>query len=695
MKTFRKALFFFVFFSFFADSFAQNPSKKIRVPRFADDALYSFSGNDKNSSYASEFLENLNRYTDYEFVFVDMDRKDIIKKLNDGVIDLIPFMGTEGDPLHEVLFSSIPSAIGSTVLASNRICDMERLRIGILTHAPKSLKEKIFRYAESQEIDATYFYYDTDTDLFADLYAGNIDVFATIDLAIPPDFTVLATIENTFFYFAVSPRNSDLYKVLDDSLSTYFLLNPSFLSSLRSKYVHSARYSVNAFSPKEEKYVRKHKTLRIAALENQPPYCSFVKGEFHGIIIDQISEIARASGLSVVYEKASSYLAAVEMVKAGKADALYAVSDLLTKSDLDYIKPTSPLLSQKFVCLCQNEKLLEKNAVFVEIRGVQYAKDYLDRNYKVTDVVSVDTSEACVDLIRKNENYFTLLPSSEADYYKNKNILRPLSVSKMGYYTSISLGLSRTSKPELASVLDKSIFKLTSSMFENFMEKNEVFFNQAVKRQRFWLKLLLGVAVSSLLIAIFLFAILETRRRKDKQIKYAMNLANRDSMTGLFNHIAFEKKVSGILAHQEENEIGVFVMIDIDDFKKVNDTLGHAKGDYVIVSVANILISTFRSGDLKGRLGGDEFAVFMKAVSDMEAVKHKMRILQIAIKEYFEKNSLGINVTCSIGISWCKGKPENASFLKIYKAADEGLYKVKKSGKNAFSIVNMNAVPDE
>ena len=688
-------MFFFVFLSSFALIFTQNSSKKIRVPRFADDALYRPGGNDKTSSYATEFLENLNRYTDYEFVFVDMERKDVIKKLNDGMIDLIPFMGTEGDPFHEVLFSSIPSAIGSTVLASNRVCDMEKLRIGILTHAPKSLKEKIFRYAESQEIDATYFYYATDTDLFADLYAGNIDVFATIDLAIPPDFTVLATIENTFFYFALSPRNSDLYKLLDASLSTIFLLNPSFLSSLRSKYIHSARYSVNALSPKEEKYVSAHKTLRIAAVENQPPYCSFVNGEFHGIIIDQISEIAKTSGISVVYEKASSYAEAMQMVKTGRTDALYAVSDLLVKSDLDYIKPTSPLLSQKFVCLCQNEKLLEKNAVFVEVRGIQYAKDYLDRNYKLAGIVSVDTSEECVELIRKNENYFTLMPSSEADYYKNRNLLRPLSVSKVGYYAAISLGLSRTCLPELASVLDKSIFTLTTSMFENFMVKNEIFFSQSVKRQQFWFKVLLGVAAFSLLAAIFLFAILETRRRKDKQIKYAMNLANRDSMTGLFNHIAFEKKVCGILSHQEENEIGVFVMIDIDDFKKVNDTLGHAKGDYVIVSVANILISTFRSGDLKGRMGGDEFAVFMKAVSDMEAVKHKMRILQIAIKEYFEKNKLGINVTCSIGISWCKGKPENASFQKIYKAADEGLYKVKKSGKNAFSIVNMNAVPDE
>ena len=89
-------------------------------------------------------------------------------------------------------------------------------------------------------------------------------------------------------------------------------------------------------------------------------------------------------------------------------------------------------------------------------------------------------------------------------------------------------------------------------------------------------------------------------------------------------------------------------------------------------------------------MGGDEFAVFMRNVSDLEAVKHKMQVLQNTIKDYFEKSGLEIKVTCSIGLSWCRGKQDENAFREIYKAADEGLYQVKKSGKNAFSIVEMN-----
>ena len=373
------------------------------------------------------------------------------------------------------------------------------------------------------------------------------------------------------------------------------------------------------------------------------------------------------------------------------------MNELLIKADLLSIKPTSSLLSQKYIVLCSDPEKLSEDSLFVCIKGKQYSKEFLDKNFSVRKSLDLDTPEEAFAFLEKNRNSFMLMPQQQAEYYINSRLFTKLKIVNEGYSVSVSLGLSRRLQPELAGILDKSIYTLTTSMFENFMERN-MDMNQSVSA--FIKKHLLLFCASSFLFvlvlasAIFLFVLFETKRRKDRQINHAMNMANRDSMTGLFNHIAFKKKVTGILTHQEENEIGVFVMIDIDDFKKVNDSLGHAKGDYVIVSVANLLISTFRGGDLKGRMGGDEFAVFMRNVSDIEAVKHKMRIFQIAIKDYFEKSELEIKVTCSIGISWCKGKQEAGSFSKLYKAADEGLYQVKKSGKNAFSIVSMDALPD-
>ena len=674
-------------------AFSLSEEKKVvKIPRYDYDALYEKHGNDNETSYVSEFLENLNRYTDFTFEYIPIERKDLIPALESGVIDVVPFLGREADAKNEFLYSDIPTAIGSTVFASNRMPDMDNLRVGILNHAPQTLKEKVFFFVKNQGITASYFYYDTSEELIADIYNDKIDVFTTIDFTIPNDFFVIATIETTFFYLAATEKNQVLFDSFNSSLSTLFLLNPSFLSTLRGRYIPSARYSINRLSPKEQNYVRKNKYIRVAAVMNQPPYCSLIDGEFRGIIIDQINTIAKTSGLSVAYVPAYSYLEAMNLVRWGEADLIYTVNELLIQSDLASIKPTSPLLSQKFVCVSNTGYKENEPLVFVEIRGMQYSKDFVDSHFSGLTTISVDTSQECFALIESNKNYITFLPYLEADYYLRTHLLTNIAIRSESYSVSVSLGISRRLESELAAVLDKSIYTLTTSMFENFMERNmeaNPTLVSFIKKHLVLFCILVAIFVLVLATAIFLFVIIETKRRKDKQIQQAMNMANRDSMTGLFNHIAFEKKVTGILTHQEENEIGVFVMIDIDDFKKVNDTLGHAKGDYVIVSVANLLISTFRGGDLKGRMGGDEFAVFMRNVADLEAVKRKMQMLQSSIKTYFEESELEIKVTCSIGISWCKGTQEEGAFARIYKAADEGLYQVKKSGKNAFSIVEL------
>ncbi len=695
MRNKNTAFFFLLIASAFIPLFASSKNRVVRIPFYDNDALYKTSGVDGSSSYISDFLENVNRYLDYQFEYVPVSRDEVREALKDGRIDMIPFLGRDAIEGHDFLLSDTPTVIGSTVFASNRMPDFDNLRIGILRFAPENLRENIMLYAQNQGINAKYFYYNSTEELLADLYASRIDVFATIDFTIPDDFFVVATIDNQFFSLAVNSKNQELFDDFNSSLSTLFLLNPNLISTLRSRYIPSARYSINKLSPKELKYVQQNRNLRVAAVVSNPPYSSLVNEEFRGIIIDQIEEIARESGLEVSYIPANSYLEAMNLVKWGQTDVIYEVNELLIKEDLASIKPTSPLLSQKYVVVCNDDEKFRDDSVFVCLKGRQYSKDYLDKNFKVKESYDVETLEECFAAIEKNRNYFTLMPLQEADYYFNNHLFTNIKILNEGYSVSVSLGLSRRLAPELAAVLDKSIYTLTTSMFEDFMQRN-MELNQSlgafIKKHLVLFCIISAVFVLALAIAIFLIIIIITKRRKDRQIQYAMNLANRDSMTGLFNHIAFEKNVAGILSHQQDNEIGVFVMIDIDDFKKVNDTLGHAKGDYVIVSVANILLSTFRGGDLKGRMGGDEFAVFMRNVSDIEAVKHKMRVFQIAIKDYFEKSGLEINVTCSIGISWCRGKQGENAFKKIYKAADEGLYKVKKSGKNAFSIVEMNPI---
>lgn len=168
MLSSRRNIFLFaVFFIFLFPAFSAK-SRIVRIPIYENDALSKRRGNDNNASYLSEFLESINRYLDYDFVYVPMNREESRLALADGRLDMIPFFGRDSLEDNDFLLSDTPTAIGSTVFASNRKVNLEKLRIGLLRHAPQSLSDNVRFYAESQEIEASYFYYDSEKELFND-----------------------------------------------------------------------------------------------------------------------------------------------------------------------------------------------------------------------------------------------------------------------------------------------------------------------------------------------------------------------------------------------------------------------------------------------------------------------------------------------------------------------------------------------
>lgn len=154
--------------------------------------------------------------------------------------------------------------------------------------------------------------------------------------------------------------------------------------------------------------------------------------------------------------------------------------------------------------------------------------------------------------------------------------------------------------------------------------------------------------------------------------------ADLDSMTELLNHAAFEKHVAAALTRGSTDS--AFFMIDLDNFKQVNDTLGHPEGDRVIVEFADTLGRVFVRDALVGRMGGDEFAVFSTAPLSIEDAEAKARELIDTWTSH--SASRAVPLGCSLGIvRVARGK----TFYDLYRAADEALYASKGRGKGCFS----------
>ncbi|MFY9328372.1 MAG: GGDEF domain-containing protein [Georgfuchsia sp.] len=154
--------------------------------------------------------------------------------------------------------------------------------------------------------------------------------------------------------------------------------------------------------------------------------------------------------------------------------------------------------------------------------------------------------------------------------------------------------------------------------------------------------------------------------------------ATQDALTGLHNRRAFLEFGNFEVERSKRYEHPLpVVFLDLDDFKQLNDTKGHAAGDVALRATAEALLATLRSTDFASRLGGDEFAVLLPETGYDAAVEAGCKI-SVAVNHALRNFP---PVTCSIGVAWFG--VADRTFLAMLKAADELMYEVKESGKGS------------
>ena len=168
--------------------------------------------------------------------------------------------------------------------------------------------------------------------------------------------------------------------------------------------------------------------------------------------------------------------------------------------------------------------------------------------------------------------------------------------------------------------------------------------------------------------------------------------ATLDALTGYNNRHQFEKRLKEMTAHaKRQNQPLCCIMSDIDFFKKVNDTYGHAVGDCVLRSVAKTIKKELRESDIASRYGGEEFVFLLPHTNLEEAIlvanriKNVIEKKKINIEEYNIKDTKEISVTVSIGVSEFKNEKD---YEMLYKKADTALYEAKETGRNKVIIAN-------
>ena len=173
--------------------------------------------------------------------------------------------------------------------------------------------------------------------------------------------------------------------------------------------------------------------------------------------------------------------------------------------------------------------------------------------------------------------------------------------------------------------------------------------------------------------------------QKTKQIEDVTRMSITDALTGLFNRNHMERRIIELI---NEGHNGTLFIMDMDNFKKVNDTFGHIAGDKALQLLADVLRANTRKMDVIGRLGGDEFVIFFMDMTDKQVAVEKARNIQNMFLEKFRSMyNLG-EVSLSIGIVHCPD--DGKDFKTLYKNGDKALYYIKNNGKSSYHFFDEN-----
>ena len=165
---------------------------------------------------------------------------------------------------------------------------------------------------------------------------------------------------------------------------------------------------------------------------------------------------------------------------------------------------------------------------------------------------------------------------------------------------------------------------------------------------------------------------------KNRQIEIQRDT---DSMTGVYNRFY---SVNYMKEGLKKSGNKAFIIMDVDNFKKINDTFGHDKGDEIIIFTANTLTSIFSENSCVSRMGGDEFSVFVEAFPNREYILNKIENLIDNMRKDITVDNVTVSISCSVGVDFVNFI--NNDYNTLYRNVDKALYHSKKNGKDCYTI---------
>lgn len=434
-----------------------------------------------------------------------------------------------------------------------------------------------------------------------------------------------------------------------------------------------------ALTPIELAYLRDHKKVTLCVDPDWVPYEQIdASGRHVGIAADLLALVADRTGIQFELVRTSDWNESLALSKSGQCKVLSFLNQTPERSE--WLIFTSPLFSDPNVFITREEHHFISDPAALEHESIVFPEGtamegLIRERYPNLEIKLVRSEDEAMKMVSSRRSSMTMRSLMVAAYTIRKNGLFNLKIAGQlpMYMNHLRIGVSKNDVT-LRNILDKGVMSITPQERGRVVNQH-ISINVQSAINPMWF--LLGGGFAAIGAAFWGYWTYRLRRLN----AVLLHISNTDKLTGLANR----QKLSGdmseamLRAHQRERPLSV-LLLDVDNFKNVNDTFGHLAGDGVLQALSALAVDVLRPQDIAGRWGGEEFLVLLPEADAGEA-----REIAEKLRRRIEEFSFADDLHCTVSIGLAVMRPHDTQDSLIHRA-DTALYHAKRLGKNRVSV---------
>lgn len=434
---------------------------------------------------------------------------------------------------------------------------------------------------------------------------------------------------------------------------------------------------------KEQAYLENKKVITMCTDPDWMPFEKIDNGKHIGMAADYFDVIRSTTGLDIQLIPTKSWTQSLEFAKQRKCDILSLLMSTPERSK--YLEFTKPYLHIPIVMATKTDVPFTHDFNLLKGKKLGIPKGYafteiLRINYPDLDIVEVESIDDGLKKVVEGKLYGYIGTLASIGYSFQKKFTGELKISgKFDGTWDLGIGV-RNDDPILLGIFKKVVDSIDEETQQKILN-NWLAINYTKVTDYNLLFKTIGFFIIILLIVLF-FYVKQLKLKKELQL-----LASTDPLTKLYNRRYFTDTAEQYLQLAKRHPTYLaLIMLDIDNFKSVNDTKGHKVGDLVLIELAHILQSLSRKSDIICRFGGEEFIILLPQTSleGANIMAEKIRVNVANNRLYLDDNTQ-LTFTISLGVSTIDLSNDQNIEASI-KRADDALYEAKGSGKNKVCI---------